>query len=31
MKIKYLRQTNNLSQSELAKIIGVSQKSISDY
>ena len=31
MKIKHLRQQNNLSQSELAKIIGVSQKSISDY
>lgn len=31
MKIKNLRQQKNLSQSELAKIIGVSQKSISDY
>ncbi len=31
MKIKILRQQKNLSQTELAKNIGVSQKCISDY
>ena len=31
MKIKELRQKNNISQTELAKKLGVSQKSISNY
>ncbi len=31
MKIKELRIRNNLSQTELAQIIDVSQKSVSDY
>lgn len=31
MKIKFLRQQKGLSQTDIAKIIGVSQKCISDY
>lgn len=31
MRLKFLRQQKELSQTEMAKIIGVSQKCISDY
>lgn len=31
MRIKFLRQQKGLSQTDIAKIIGVSQKCISDY